>query len=75
MGIHGIDAVAELKVVQTTGQYTLKLKSRFSDEIVVYHTAFDKNAMDMVAEDYGLDQLEVRWLDSTELFVGFTNFD
>lgn len=66
VGIHGIDA-SRVEGCPNYRSIHSEIKELLSDEIVVHHTAFDKNAMDMVAEDYGLDQLEVRWLDSARV--------
>ena len=66
VSIHGID---ETKVEHspTLPEIRDELRSRLRGSILVSHTSFDRVAFKRAMSDYGLEQLQVTWLDSARI--------
>ena len=64
--IHGIteDAVKGVPILPEVRE---ELRSRLRGSILVSHTAFDRVAFERAMDKYGLEQLQVQWLDSARI--------
>ena len=61
--LHGIDA-EDVKDCPTFPRIYAELYRRLAGVTLVSHTSFDRVALEMVADKYGLESLRVTWLDS-----------
>lgn len=61
--IHGIEEAA-VKGSPTLPEIRDELRRRLRGSVLVSHTAFDRVAFERAMEKYGLEQLQVTWLDS-----------
>lgn len=66
VSIHGIDE-SRIADAGTFPQFHEELSSLLNDTIVVHHTAFDKVAIALVCEKYGLEPPAAKWLDSARV--------
>ena len=64
--IHGITAET-VKRKPTFPRVYPKLRRLLENNIVVHHSPFDRIAIGKVCERYGLEQFEVKWLDSVKV--------
>ncbi len=66
VAIHGITEDA-VEGAPTMPQVREELRRRLRDSVLVSHTAFDRFAFERAMDKYGLDRLNVAWLDSAKI--------
>ena len=66
VAIHGITEDA-VEGAPTMPQVREELRRRLRDSVLVSHTAFDRVAFERAMDKYGLDRLNVAWLDSAKI--------
>lgn len=66
ISIHGISEKS-IKGCPPYYRYDKSLREALSGQYVISHTHFDRVAMKMVAEKYGLNPIECIWLDSAKI--------
>lgn len=66
VSIHGIDA-ARVQGCKTYDQVHPELQELLDGEIVIHHTAFDKVALSLVAEECEVAPLDIQWVDSARV--------
>ena len=64
--IHGITK-EDVQGAPTLPQVRAELRRRLRGSIVVSHTSFDRVAFERAMDKYGLNQLDVKWLDTTKV--------
>lgn len=64
--IHGIRE-DDIKKSPTMPEVREELRSRLRGSVLVSHTAFDRVAFERAMSKYGLEQLQVTWLDSAKI--------
>ena len=64
--IHGIEATA-VEDSPTLPEIRGELRRRLRGSVLVSHTPFDRIAFERAMEKYGLEQLQVTWLDSARI--------
>ena len=64
--IHGISS-EDVAGSPTLPQVRAELRRRLQDSIVVSHTSFDRVAFERAMDKYGLNHLDVQWLDSAKV--------
>lgn len=66
ISIHGIRE-CDVQNSPTIPKVYGELCSRLRDSVLVSHTSFDQVALDRATMRYGLERLQVKWLDSTKI--------
>ena len=64
--IHGITS-AKIQGSPTLPEVREELRRRLRGQVLVSHTRFDRSAFEMAIDKYGLEQLQVYWLDSAKI--------
>ena len=66
ISIHGITA-KQVQEAPTLPEIREELRKRLRGQVLVSHTSFDRSAFETSMDKYGLDQLQVYWLDSAKV--------
>ena len=66
ISIHGITA-KQVQKAPTLPEVREELRKRLRGQVLVSHTSFDRSAFEIAMDKYGLDQLQVYWLDSAKV--------
>ena len=64
--IHGITP-KQVQGAPTLPEVREELRKRLRGQVLVSHTSFDRSAFETAMDKYGLDQLQVYWLDSAKV--------
>ena len=66
VSIHGIEE-AHVRHSSTLPEIRAELRARLRGSVLVSHTSFDRVAFERAMTRYGLEQLQVTWLDSAKI--------
>ncbi|MDE0155231.1 MAG: exonuclease domain-containing protein [Gammaproteobacteria bacterium] len=66
ISIHGITA-KQVQRAPALLEVREELRQRLRGQVLVSHTSFDRSAFETAMDKYGLDQLQVYWLDSAKV--------
>lgn len=66
INIHGITP-EQAQNAPTLPEVREELRKRLRGQVLVSHTSFDRSAFETAMDKYGLDQLQVYWLDSAKV--------
>ena len=66
INIHGITP-KQVQEAPTLPEIREELRKRLRGQVLVSHTSFDRSAFEIAMDKYGLDQLQVYWLDCAKV--------